>query len=80
VQLARISASTVNQKTNRHFILGALAAFSIITLVIFLVNAAYFTPWLTFITGLIGGFGYGRSSATKTETTKSNNTEEESED
>lgn len=58
--LAHINSTTVTQRTNRYIGISTIAVLSIITVVILLFKDTYFIHWLTFITGLLGGFGIGR--------------------
>lgn len=58
--LAHINSTTVTQRTNRYIGISVVAVLSIITVVILLFKDTYFVHWLTFITGLLGGFGIGR--------------------
>lgn len=57
-----INASIVSQKTNRYLVVGGLLAFVLLTLAILFFKDAFLIPWLTFITGLAGGFGIGKST------------------
>ena len=67
IKLARISAGIFNQKTNRYTALVILIVFLIITVIILIFKEAFFIPWLTFLTGLIGGSlgGYGLAKNSK---------------
>ncbi|GAB6010686.1 hypothetical protein [Viscerimonas tarda] len=52
-----LDTSIVNQKTLRYFLLGGgLALFALMVLVLFL-RDQYFVPFLSFVTGMIGGVG-----------------------
>lgn len=57
ISLSKINSSTVNQKTIRWVLLGLLLIFVVLTIVILLFKDNYFIPWLTFLTGIGGGFG-----------------------
>ncbi|MDI3520445.1 MAG: hypothetical protein PWR04_433 [Anaerophaga sp.] len=57
ISLSKINSSTVNQKTIRWVLLGLLLVFVVLTIVILLFKDNYFIPWLTFLTGIGGGFG-----------------------
>lgn len=71
VTLAHITSTTVSQRTTRYISIGSIGVVAIITIVILLMKEEYFIHWLTFITGLAGGFGVGRfSKDTKTESPK----------
>lgn len=60
IELSKISASTVNQKTLRIAIIGLLLALPLITLLILFYKENFFIPWLTFLTGLLGGIGLSK--------------------
>ena len=68
IELARIHAGIFNQKTDRIVFITAAFVLSAITVLILLARETYFTPWLSFIAGLIGGglSGYGYAKAKKT--------------
>lgn len=62
IELKRIDASVVNQKTIRYLLwFGILIVVPLLTVLILFLKEAYFIPWLTFITGLIGGAGLNKS-------------------
>jgi hypothetical protein len=63
IQIKKIDASIVDQKTKRFIFFGILAAAAVITLVILWLKQEFFVPWLTFLTGSAGGWGVGRSQA-----------------
>jgi len=54
LELAKINSNEVNRKTFRYIV---IAVFPILTAVILIYKDGYFTPWLTFFTGILGGFG-----------------------
>jgi hypothetical protein len=62
IEIEKIKASVVNETTNRHTIYIAGAVFLIITVLILIFKDTFFVSWITFITGLAGGFGVGKYS------------------
>lgn len=60
ITLAHISSTTVNQRTKRYISIIGVSVLAIITVIILIFKDTYFVHWLTFITGLLGGFGIGR--------------------
>ncbi|AEV32867.1 hypothetical protein Oweho_1888 [Owenweeksia hongkongensis DSM 17368] len=62
IQLKAIESSTINQKTIRYGLVGIIIAVPIITILILFFKENYFIPWLTFMTGLAGGFGLSKVS------------------
>jgi hypothetical protein len=62
VALAHITSTTVVQRTKRYIGIGILTLTSVITVLILLLKSEFFIHWLTFITGLAGGFGIGKIS------------------
>ncbi len=60
IELKRIDASIVNQKSLRILIYSVVIAVPVITLLILFYKENYFIPWLTFLTGLIGGVGISK--------------------
>lgn len=67
-----INASVVTQRTNRYLVIGGLVVFAILTLMILFFKDAFLIPWLTFVTGLAGGFGLGKSTSNPPEQKSSN--------
>ncbi len=65
IKLKEIDASIVDQKTNRIIMVLAAVLVVVLTLVVLLVKSEFFISWLTFLTGLIGGFGLGKAQAAK---------------
>ncbi|MFN0036311.1 MAG: hypothetical protein ACKVUS_14700 [Saprospiraceae bacterium] len=57
-----INASVHTQRTTRYLSIGGLIAFAGLTLMILFFKDAYLVPWFTFIAGLAGGFGVGKST------------------
>jgi hypothetical protein len=60
VSIRRIDASTTNQKTLRIFLIIAAVIGLAITGSILFFKEQFFIPWLTFLTGLFGGFGLNK--------------------
>lgn len=60
IEVKKIDASIVNQKTLRILIVSAVVLLPLITLIILFFKESYFIPWLTFLTGLMGGVGISR--------------------
>lgn len=67
IRLAEIQAGTFQFKTNRISTVCITIAITGITVVIVIFKETFFVPWLTFVTGLVGGllggYGLGRSSS-----------------
>jgi hypothetical protein len=63
VQLKKIEAGNFTFKTNRISLIIALLALFTITIVILVTKDNYFVPWLTFLTGLIGGYGFAKTQS-----------------
>lgn len=64
IQLSRISSATINQKTIRIGIVGVIIAVPLLTILILFFKENFFIPWLTFLTGLGGGYGLSKASKT----------------
>lgn len=63
IELKRIEAATVNQRTIRVILIaGLLIVLPVISLLILFFKENFFLPWLTFLTGLAGGFGLGKTT------------------
>jgi len=60
IEIKRIEASIVNQKTLKLLIIGIIIAIPAITLLILFYKESFFIPWLTFLTGLAGGVGISK--------------------
>ncbi len=61
IELKRIDASVINQKTIKVVLIGGLLiVVPAITLLILFYKETYFIPWLTFLTGILGGFGLSK--------------------
>ncbi|PIQ22890.1 MAG: hypothetical protein COW65_00480 [Cytophagales bacterium CG18_big_fil_WC_8_21_14_2_50_42_9] len=65
IEIKKIDASVINQKTYRYSVIGLLIAGFVIIVLILIFKENFFIPWLTFLTGILGGFGLGRSSIGK---------------
>ena len=62
IELKRIDASVVNQKTIRYLLwIGVLVVGPGLTILIMFFKEDFLVTWLTFITGLIGGAGLNKS-------------------
>lgn len=65
IELKRIDASVINQKTFKVILIGGLLVIIPgISILIFFFKETYFIPWLTFLTGIIGGFGLSKVTST----------------
>lgn len=63
IELRRIDASVINQKTVKIVLIGVLIfVLPVITLLILFFKDTFFIPWLTFLTGMLGGFGLSKVS------------------
>lgn len=61
IELKRIDASVINQKTIKVVLIGGLLIIvPAITLLILFYKETYFIPWLTFLTGILGGLGLSK--------------------
>lgn len=60
IEIKKIDASIVNQKSLRFLIIAIVVTIPIITLLILFYKETFFIPWLTFLTGLIGGVGISK--------------------
>lgn len=61
IELKKIDASVINQKTIKILFIGAgLFVFPIVTIVILIFKDNFFISWLTFLAGIVGGFGLGK--------------------
>ncbi len=72
VELKRIEATTVNQKTKRYVLLGGLFFIAILSVLILIFRDEYFVSWLTFLTGILGGIGISKSGLLSNQNVKSN--------
>ncbi len=60
IEVKKIDASIVNQKSLRILIVAVVITIPTITLLILFFKETFFIPWLTFLTGLIGGVGISK--------------------
>ncbi len=61
IELRKINASVINQKTFKFVLIGVLIfVLPAITLLILFYKETFFIPWLTFLTGIFGGFGLSK--------------------
>lgn len=60
IRFKEIGASIVNEHTNRYVYIGALILVALLTILIMVLQEKYFMSWLTFLTGLAGGFGISK--------------------
>jgi hypothetical protein len=61
IELRKIDASVINQKTLKFVLIGVLIfVLPAITLFILFFKDTFFVPWLTFMTGILGGFGLSK--------------------
>jgi hypothetical protein len=61
IRLAEIQAGNFTFKTNRITLITVLIALFAVTVLILLTKDSYFVPWLTFLTGLLGGYGFAKT-------------------
>ncbi len=83
IELRKIDASVINQKILKFVLIGVLIfILPAITLLILFFKDTFFIPWLTFLTGILGGFGLSKilSSIFKTQDTKNPIKEDEGTD
>ncbi|MDP3150002.1 MAG: hypothetical protein Q8N83_12835 [Ignavibacteria bacterium] len=61
IELKKIDASVINQKTLKIILVGGLLIIiPALTMLILFFKETYFIPWLTFLTGILGGFGLSK--------------------
>lgn len=64
IELAKINASTISQKTLKFVAIGAIVfILPTLTILIMFFKDAFFIPWLTFLTGILGGFGVSKATS-----------------
>lgn len=73
IELSRIASSSVNNKTLRYILVPGLAFVVILTVLILIFKESYFIPWLTFLTGFVGGAGAPKLINSLRQTDKSEN-------
>jgi hypothetical protein len=63
IELRKIDASVISQNTTKIVLIGSvLVIIPILTLAILFFKESYFIPWLTFVTGILGGFGISKAT------------------
>lgn len=55
IELKKIESTTINQRTVRIALIISLVAVPVISLLILFFKDQFFIPWLTFLTGILGG-------------------------
>lgn len=73
IELARIAGSNTNNKTLRYLLIAGLILVVTLTILILFFKDEYFIPWLTFLTGFVGGVGVPRLFASLRQSNKSRN-------
>jgi len=79
IEIAKINAGIVGEKTHRLIALSLMIVLPVITCLILFFKETFFVPWLTFLTGSIGGFGIGKTFGQKTAKEESRTTIDEEE-
>lgn len=68
LELERIRAKVLHKRTMRYLFIGVcLVVLPIVTLLILFYREQYFIPWLTFLTGILGGVGLSKLNTSPTE-------------
>ena len=68
LELERIRSTVLHKRTLRYMSIGAcLIVLPLVTLLILFYREQYFIPWLTFLTGILGGVGLSKLSTTPKE-------------
>lgn len=63
IELKKIDASVISQNTFKIVLIGStLVIIPLLTFAILFFKENYFIPWLTFITGVLGGFGVSKAT------------------
>ena len=60
IELKKIESTTINQRTIRIALIIILIAVPAISLLILFFKDQFFIPWLTFLTGILGGLGLSK--------------------
>ena len=60
IELRKIDSSVINQRTIKYLLVGLMLGALTITILILFFKEKYFISWLTFLTGILGGFGLSR--------------------
>ncbi len=64
IELEKIKASSINKVTIKYLLIGSiLVVIPGITLLILFFKDTYFIPWLTFLTGMLGGIGISKTAS-----------------
>lgn len=64
IELKKIDASIFNQRTFKIVIIGSLLiVVPALTMLILFYKEAFFIPWLTFLTGILGGYGLSKATS-----------------
>ncbi len=63
IKLKEIEAGNFTFRTNRITMVIVLLALFVVTVIILYTKDNYFVPWLTFLTGLIGGYGFAKTQS-----------------
>lgn len=75
LELERIRATVLHKRTWRYIALGAsLVVLPAVTVLILFYREQFFVPWLTFLTGVLGGVGLSKLGATPTNNEKNTQT------
>lgn len=77
IKFKEIGASIVGEHTNRYVYIGGLFIVALLTILIMVLQEKYFMNWLTFLTGLAGGFGLSKIPSKKNKTKNKNSDDEE---
>lgn len=68
LELERIRSKVLHKRTLRYLFIGvSLFVLPVVTLLILFYKEVYFIPWLTFLTGILGGVGLSKLSTTTQE-------------
>ena len=65
IESKKIDASIFSQGTTRYILIGSAIIFLLITLAVLFFKNEYLATWLTFVSGLAGGFGLGKIPISK---------------
>jgi hypothetical protein len=60
IESKKIDASIFSQGTTRYILISLALIFTLITLAVLFFKNEYLATWLTFVSGLAGGFGLGK--------------------
>lgn len=73
IELAKISSSNTNNTTFRYVLILGLVLSVVMTLSILFFKDDFFIPWLTFLTGFVGGVGVPKVLSSLKDSEKSEN-------